>query len=93
MAPQEFKRSGEALIANIVAMVRRASRPWPGTASSSVLIKRVRSSPSRSSFPVVAMNSAMVTGSQAGIACGETAVWSRASCSGTVSLAILSRER
>ena len=53
MAPQEFKRSAEALIANIVEMVRRVSRPWPGTASSSVLTKRVRSSPSRSSFPVV----------------------------------------
>ena len=53
MAPQEFKRSGEALIANIVEIVRRASRPWPGTSSSSVLTKRVKSSPSRSSFPVV----------------------------------------
>ena len=89
MAPQGFKRAGEALFANIVEMVRRAGCPWSGSASSSVLTKRAKSSPGRSSFPVVAM----VTGPQAGIAWGEMTVWSRASCSDTVSLAILSRER
>ena len=79
MAPQGFKRAGEVLFVNIVEMVRRASRPWPGTASSSVLAKRFRSAPSRSMSP------AMVTGSQASIACGGTAVWTLTSCSGTVS--------
>ena len=53
MAPQRFERAGEALFAIIIETVRRASCPWRGTASSSVLTKRVKSSPSRSSFPVV----------------------------------------